>query len=498
MKIINKKPFIFGLGAIFCLSFLFIYSLPARALDTKIRQVRTSDNPAVYFLYHGGHRKKAYLNADIYLDYGNKWPDVKIISSLELNSWPDVKLVKKADSSAVYFIRGNKKAVIKRWEDLENFNLASEPILNVSQKELNYYDTLSYEGIGLITSTPSAPTLTTPIATTTKPVASSTTPIATTTKPVVATTTTPVATSTPVTQSGTLLVYNDLVKGSNSNTILTGSNNNLVGIFRFRSPEQVATITVVTFDFTGLYNEGLLRSAKVYDENNIEYQASLNLSQSRRQLTVNLRNPITLNPGSEKTMKVYLDLATGTYVNNTIRVEIKAATNISSNRVPTASFPLRGTEFKTFDGGTILAKLSSQEEKVALNQGISIGNRLIAKYTLNEESGNEEVLVNKLIFHNTGSAGKNDWEDFRLFNNGQIISRASALDTNRDIVFNVNYLRIKKGAPAVLSIFAALKTDRSKTATVNLQLDEIFSTGKTYNTSLSPTIINIDENFNLN
>lgn len=167
MKILNKKPFILGLGAIFCLSFLFIYANPTQALDPKIRQVRTTENPAVYFLYHAGHRKKAYLNADIYLDYGNKWPDVKTISSLELNSWPDIKLIKKADSPIVYFIRGNKKSIIKSWSDLESFNLVSEPILKVSQKELDYFGTLSYEEIGLISSeTHAVATSTTPVATT--------------------------------------------------------------------------------------------------------------------------------------------------------------------------------------------------------------------------------------------------------------------------------------------------------------------------------------------
>lgn len=477
MKILNKKPFILGLGAIFCLSFLFVYTIPAKALDMKIRQVRTSENPAVYFLYHAGHRKKVYLNGDIYLDYGNKWPDVKVISSLELNSWPDIKLIKRADSPIVYFIRGNKKAVINTWADLEKFNLTREPILNVSQKELNYYQTQSYEEIGLVNSSVSNP-----VATTT-PITNPTTPV--------------VATSTPIVQSGTLLISSELVKGVNNNTILTNSDSNLMGIFHFRSVDKITSLKSVTFDFTGIYSDTFLRNSKVLDENGTEYNASFNFSQSRKQLTISFRDPLTLSPGSEKTMKIYLDAGTASD-NQTIKVELKQATNVNSNTIPTATFPLKGTEFKVLNATNLLGQISSQEESVAASQVVSTGNRLIGKFTLSETSGKEDVLINKLVFFNSGTASKNDWEDFRLFSNGQIISRTSAVAEDGSITFNISYLRITKGKPNALTIFAALKSARNKTATVNIQLQTLVSTGKTYNISIQPEINNIEEKFIVN
>lgn len=489
MKILNKKPFILGLRAIFCLSFLFIYANPTQALDPKIRQVRTSEGPAVYFLYHTGHRKKAYLNADIYLDYGNKWPDVKIISSSELNSWPDVKLIKKADSPTVYFIQGNKKSAIKSWADLESFNLTSEPILKVSQKEINYFTTLSYAEIGL-TSKEISPAISNPpnSSTTTTPV----TPIAT------ATPITPIATtSKPIIQTGKLLLYSDLVKGANDNSLLTGSNNNLIGSFRFRSPEKTVTISSIIFTFTGLHSESILRGIKVYDENNVEYDASFSIRRDNHQATMYLKNKLSLYPGSEKTMKVYLDLGEA-IDNQTIKVEIKKAIDVNTSAVPTAVFPLVGSTFKILNGNNLLGKILSQEESVAVGQLVSTGNRLIGKFTLSETSGKEDVLVSKLIFSNTGTAGKNDWEDFRLFSNGQIISRAGLLNSSRDIEFSINYLRISNSKPAVLTIYAALKSDRNKNATVNLRLDSLDSVGKNFNISLQPSINNVEETFNLN
>jgi len=49
-----------------------------------------------------------------------------------------------------------------------------------------------------------------------------------------------------------------------------------------------------------------------------------------------------------------------------------------------------------------------------------------------------------------------------------------------------------------LTLFAALKSARNKAATVNIQLQELVSTGKTYGISIQPTIKNIEEKFILN
>ncbi len=447
---INRKPFIFGLGAIFCLCFLLFSNKPAQALSTKIKQVRTKDNPAVYFLYHAGHRKKAYFNADTYLSYGNKWSDVKVVSANELNSWPDAKLIKKTDSPAIYYIKGNQKALIVSWTDLQDFALDHEPIVTVNQTDLDQYADANYETIGLK-------------------------------------------------RSGNILVFNDLVTGANANTILTNTDGNLMSVFRFRSPASVATITSVTLNFGGVSSSQILKSVFVLDENSASYNANVNLSANKRQVVINFRDPIVLNPGDEKTVKVFLNLDACACNNQTLSVEFRQAADISSTLTPVATFPLRGTQFKILDGTTILGQVKSQETTISSGgQTVGSGSRLIGKFTLTEESGREDALIKDLVFRNGGSASVNDWEDFRLFNNDQIISRTSVVNTNGNIDFSINYLRIAKGSPANLTVVASLKTDYNPQATVNLNLSSIWAVGKTYNSSLSPQINNIDESFTLN
>jgi hypothetical protein len=477
MKRFNKKPLILGLWAIFCASFLFFYSSPANALSSSIRQVKASGSSAVYYLYYAGHLKKAYLNADIYLDYGNKWSDVKEVNLSELNSWPNAKLIKTAVSPAVYYISGNKKSLIASWGDMESFLLDKEPIITVSQKELDAYQTIDNYVIGLKTEPVEVPD-------------ASETPDD------------PAVINPPIVvpaESGNIFVYNDLVKGSNGNTILSGSNNNLMGIFRFSSPDKVATITSITFDFAGIFSENALNSASVLDANNSKYpDISVGINQSRRQATISFHTPITINPGTEKMVKIYLDLAAGNFNNQTIYVELKQASNIVSNLTPSASFPLIGTGFQILDGSNILGNIKSQEQSIAAKGGLAAGSRLIGEFIISDESDNEEADVKNLTFVNSGSASVNDWEDFRLFNNGQIIARATAINADGFISFDIPYLHLIEGSPVDLTVVASLKSAHNVNATVDLGLFSASVVGKNYGNYLTTNINNISASSVLN
>lgn len=475
---LNKKPFIFGLGAIFCLSLLFISSTPAQALSTKIRQVRTKESATVYYLYHAGHRKKAYLNAETYLDYGNKWSDVKIVGISELSSWPNAKLLKLADSSGIYYINGNKKVLIANMTDLQNFSLSHEPIITVSQTDLNQYQDSNYVEIGLKKAGTSQVAKGNSSGSTSGSNSGN-------------------LSGNIVSPQGTIKITEDLVTGTNNNTLLTSTNSNLMGIFHF-APSAVATITAVTFDFGGLSSGTLLGPVSIFDENDVKYNASASVSQDNQQVIVTFRTPLIINPSEEKTMKVVLDLDDCPACNNqTLRVELRQAASIQSSLTPQANFPLRGTEFKIVDGSVILGQVKSQEESIASDSQNITGATLIGKFTLTENTGHEDVVVSRIIFRNSGSAGKNDWDNFNLYSNGQIIARSSLVNSDGDIQFDINYLRLHYGVPVVLTVTAGLQSDYSTNATINLGVRSILAVGVTYSSTLAPAISNLDESFTL-
>jgi len=450
MLILNKKYRFVGIGIFSILLFLLLSLEAQAAISSKIKQVRTKSNPAVYFLDHGAHRKKAYLNPTAYLNYGNKWSDIKFVSSTDLNSWPEAKLLKIKGSPAVYYIQGAKRALILNMTDLQDFSLHQEPILTVSQIDLNQYQLVTYEEIGL-------------------------------------------------SRDNRLLVFNDLVTNQNNNTILTNTGGNLMGIFRFRSPAETATITALTFNISGLYGNASLDSAFVSDANGNSYGANVSLRLSSHEIYVNFSDPLVFDPGEEKTVEVFLNLKSCTCNNQTIRVELKSAANVNASLPVAGNFPLQGTLFKLLSSSSLLGNAKIQEQSLASsNLVINNGSRLLGQFTLSEETGNENVAIKRLTFSNDGSAGKNDWEDFRLLRNGEIIARVNEVDENDKIVFNINYLRVEKGSPVELTVLAGLKTDYNPAATFNLQVTGLWAVGVTQNFSLQSTINNLGETYPLN
>jgi len=481
---LNKKIYIAGALSLLGLFLLFLVCRPLEAASAKFYQVKLANNPVVYFLNYATHHKKAYLNANSYLSYNNKWSDIRTVSAKELSSWPDYKLVKTGSSPAIFYINGDKRAKLLSRDDLESFGFLGEAILNISETDLNQYKLVTYQEIGL-----SADSGTSNSNSSSN---SSDSGSAKAIDPV----TPPPPETQPSASLGKLLVFNDLVKVSD-NTLITNTKNNLMGIFRFQATQNTATITALTFTFSGVFNSALLSDATAQDENNNNYNISTGIRTSDRQIIVYFRDPITINPGAEKTVKIYINFNTCDCNNQTVRLELKQAGDIKTNLTPTASWPLQGTEFKLMVADNLFASLTLQEE--SLDNAISNSSgRLLGKFTLSETSGKEDAVVKKIVFSNNGSAGTSDLNDFILYNNNQMISRIADFDSDRNIVFNISYLRIPKGGSTSLTVDSSLKSGYNQAATVNLRAVDLSGVGQTYNFSLPIIINNISSGFTLN
>ena len=468
--IILSSLFIFGLG------FLLLNFKPAVAANLKPIQVKAANSPIVYFLHYGSHRKKAYVNATSYLSYNNKWSDIKTVGAPELAAWPDIKLIRTGSSPAIYYIKGNLRARLNNRDDLESFGFIGEPILNVDITDLNQYRLVGYEEIGLVAGFDNSNS-----AGSTNSNSSGTEPPA---------------------SLGDLLVFSDSLNLID-NTLVDNTNDNLLGIFRFQATKNVATITSLTFHFGGVYNNDLLKQAIVKDANNNVYPDS-DLRTNSRELIITFREPLTINPGTEKTLKVFLDLNAGDYNNQTTQLEIDQTSDIKTNLTPTlgsvsdsaVSWPLKGTLFKLLSANNLIGSLTLQKESLVgvsnLNSGVLMG-----KFTLTEISGKEDAVIKKIVFRNAGSA-HNDLTNFSLANNGQIIARVPSFDSDGNIAFNINYLRVSKASFTSLTVNADLTANYNKQATIDLQALDLSGLGQSYNFSLPIKITNLSEPFALN
>lgn len=429
------------------------------AVPTNILQVKTADSPAVYFLSYKNKRRKVYLNPAAYLSYGNNWSDIKIISPTELAQWSEAKLVRTANSPRIYFIANGQKTLIQKPADLISLGLAGEPILEISEVDLSQYGWAENNNYNNNNNN----------------------------------------NNTPPTISANLQISSEVVQGANSNTLLTNTVGNLIGIFKIYSPNSSVTINSIVVDITGIYSGTIIKKVTVVDNNYNSYSASVSWNSNNRQATIGFYNPLVMIAGEEKIFRILIDLDNCSCNNQTIRAEIKSAAAIKASQEASGTFPLSGTEFKIFSGSNYVGQVRSQEQSLAsTNLVFSNGSRIIGKFNVYEDSGNEDVYLKRIIFRNQGTVSYHDWEDFRLLRDGEIIARVSEINNKGEIVFNINYCRISDSFPAELTVVAGLQTDYNPQAQFNLQLDSIWAVGKTFNLSLSSNIINLEESHTLN
>lgn len=432
---------------------------PVLALSPAIRQVKTPDSSSVYYLNHATQTKKLYLNEAAYLSYGNRWSEVKVISEEELNRWSNIILVKSASSSDIYYIRGSQKALIASSSDLVSLNLLNEPILPIGQVDLDQYSLASYSDLGLIVNNTNANL--------NNQVASSTV------------------------ASSTLELSFDKVTNNTNNNILAGTNSNLIGILNLKAgPEDVA-IKTIKINVTGVYNSDLID--KVYitleDYKMVERFSHFN----DRQLEINFPDePYIIKTNSSRTIRVWANLkpCTTDCSNQSLRTEIKSQSNIESNAVILGSLPISSNYLWIISVPNLLGQVNITEQSIA--SSTSGVNLILGRYTLSEESGQDEVYLKELILVNKGSAGSRDLQSFRLQQGDTIISRVSTMTGNK-IVFKINYCRISKDKPVTLSVFGQKSPDFNSGQTLNLDVSSAWLVGKNISASLNPVVNNLNE-----
>ena len=430
MLILSKKYQI--ILPAFLAGFLWIFFLvsPAQALSSGTTQVKAAGSAAVYYLDWKNQVKKTYINVTGYLSYGNKWSDIKTVSAADLKSWPEAKLFRLAGLPPIYYIQGNKKVLVQSLADLGRYNLVGEPVLNVSAQDLAQYQLVNYAAVGWsVAGSNAGSNVGNNIGNTGNDNGNNN-----------------------QSSAGELMVYNDLVNGANSNTLVPNTTNNLLGVFRFQ-PSAEATLGSIAFNLTGVYSTDIIDSVSADNASDADYGANVNWRTSDHQVVVNFRPALDLAAGQTATVKILANLKNCPNCNGeNLHLELPNAAAVSSTLpviVSPAVWPLEGTQFKIVSVNNVLGQLQIQTQAIASSTaGTGSGTRLISQLSLKETSKNEDVLVQKLTFSNGGSASVNDWSSFTLLQDGQVIARTTNLDNNGQIVFNINYLRVPAGGEA--------------------------------------------------
>jgi len=412
-------------------------------LDANIRQVKTADNPAVYYLDHVRGLKKAYLNEQAFLLYGNSWSDVKTISQDELSKWPDVRLMKTNLSPAVYYISGSNKSLITNEEEFNRYGFNWADIVTVSEIDLALYNLTSLKPGG-------GP------------------------------------------ESEILVELDE--SSPDEYFIPLNTNDNLVAVFNFKSEQGVAQINSLTVQLNGVFTQEVI--ARIYledeDERGYEFEASLN----NRTATFNLgNNPLTVLTGAEKKVMIYVDLGYAENVeNHSFWLSIDEANSIGAEAEVIGEFPIRANTMKIINAAGSLGQVEAEQEDISsLNMEYVIGNTdaILAKYKISEISGDEDILIKELVFRNLGTAREEAITNFKLKNkSNRTIAQASVMDGNK-IKFELNDYKINKNSYDYFTIYGDIVGEEGRT--VELVLSEIKVLGKDLGYSLGAEIINNSE-----
>ncbi|MEI6596996.1 MAG: hypothetical protein WCL13_02170, partial [bacterium] len=451
LAVILAAKFLLSILAIITISYLAINAQNADAaygVNSATKQVRTADNPAVYYLDHARGLKKAYVSAKAFLAYGNKWSDIKVISGEELNKWPEVRLVKSASGQAVYYISNGQKALIESEQEFINSGFKWPDIVTISEADLVEYKTADLKVAGAM-----------------------------------------------VDYSGNPLSVALDSSSPKADYLVTNTQDNLVAVFSLKVDSKPAQIKQLVLDLKGVFNSDLIKEIYLTNESDIEYPVFA--SPNNRQATFNFTGePIIISPGEVRKIKVYVNFndSSANIINHTFQVAINQAVNITGAKA-LGVFPLAGENFKFISGAGVLESVIANEQSLSIgnNQAV-IGSteKNIGKFNLAETSGRADVFIKELKFANNGNVGSTNLNNFKLKNKaGQIVATAPSMTSDRELIFKLNDYKIKKANSETFTVLADVVDGENNT--INFYLDKAKVLSSQGNFNLYVNITNLDE-----
>lgn len=428
----------------------FVFSAKVEAsynISPTIKQVKTADNPAVYYLDHARGKKKVYINEAAFLSYGNKWSDIKIVNQNELAEWSNINLVKSASSPAIYYINGGEKAHIVNEAEFLRLGFRWGDIVMVSETDLAAYSLTDFRVGGGPNNVIGNHRLIIEIDRTT-----------------------PIGTTLPV-----------------------NTKDNLVGVFNFKAEGELVEIRSLAFTLDGIFDTQVLDKIYLANASGLAYEIPVSIR--GRKATFYFRSaPLIIQPGPGAKIKIFVEFANYQDVlNNTFQVSITTPSDIETETRISGSFPVKASIFRLIDGSNLLGRVIA-EEKLINDDEVIIGDsgQVLNRFTIYETSNKEDLIIKEISFINTGNAESSDLSNFKLRDKrNRFIASINEMTDDGVIIFKPNNHRITKGDDETFTVIGDI--DSGEGRTINLDFKEIKVAGDSYGFNLRPGYLNISE-----
>ncbi|MFH1030481.1 MAG: hypothetical protein V1770_04445 [bacterium] len=388
------------------------------SLYPDLKLVKTENNPTVYYINSKKGIKKAHPSAQVFLDYGNKWEDIRTISEKNLSTYKDALLVKAYNEPAVYKLENNIRKVISSTIEFENIGYKWEDIIEISQLDLESYN-LSSEKIQAANVSQNENN---------------------------------VSTTTEKKQLLNISISNL----SQANFIAAGT----IGEFfelNLESMQDTVAIDGITISAHGVIKDSDVGYVYIIDKDDSLFNFKSKLYGKKTSFIFN--EPLIITEKERRNLIIKASINKGADTSyRTIGFGIDNAGDIMTDAVIYGSFPMKGMlkEMRDVDG--VLGSVKITYEKLNFAQ-INTGakNQKIASFIIEENSGNEDVLIQKISFYARGNVKNTDIINIDLLNKDRkILSTVVWMQTDGKVEFDLtkNPLRISKNTKETISLQA--------------------------------------------
>ncbi|MFH0856339.1 MAG: hypothetical protein V1860_00375, partial [bacterium] len=384
------------------------------------RIVKTKNDPTVYYLDLSKKLKKAHPSAKVFLDYGNKWEDILVISDIDLENYNEANLVKEKKSPAIYVLNKNTRKLVSSPEEFENAGYKWPDIIEVSRLDLESY-ALSTQGI-------SAANL------------SANDPVQAETK------------KTPI-------LNVSLVKDDTGKVVPTGSVGEFLKILLYSENGE----TVINgFDITafGVMTDKDVSYVHLLDENDPAFRYKTTINNKSGHIGFS-DAPLVISEGESRTLTIEAGINENPDASfRTIGFGIKNASGIRTSSEVSGQFPLYGIEKQMQNIGNVIGKINISpialiNNVLEINQGAK--DQTVAKFNISETSGNEDIILTEISFLGRGNIKYSDLLNFDLVDdNGKVLQTQVWMNKDMTVSFNLdkNPLKIKKKTTRTITLKA--------------------------------------------
>ena len=390
-----------------------------------ITQVKVKGSNTVYYLDRARNIKKAYVNEQAYFAYKNTWDEIEIVDQNELNKWIDLRIVTSKNTQDIYYLGNNKKAKI----DPIYFDILSidpEKIINIHPVDLASYQIANYADVGLT-----------------------------------------------IPEQNNVIFIELSPESPKAGFLANNTKDNLLSVFTLSSPLDTAEITSITFNL-GIFNSSVIERLYLTDEGGTELK--IPSSYNNQKVTFNFRDSLIIRKNQPKKLKLFVNLGScQSCSNDAIQATIGSANDIKATINFVDNFPIKAAVFKLVDTDSTLASITIEEKNTNISSNIVIGatDQILAKFQINETSGNEDIVLKQASFIARGTLSRDDLANFKIKIDGKIITQTNAMIRGNEIIFNIPSYVINKNESKELMITGNVISGENKTVNIDFESAQI-------------------------